>query len=187
MKHSHLEAVGLARVVAALALAAMFSLGALGQTPQAPPQGGPPGGGRGGGRGGFGPQLPPEQRAEVNRINAALQSEADAVTKANAALIGATFSLPVDKDKIARANDELAKAREAWATKAAKLFADTQASDKKLSADAIAVLVQSASGRGGFGFGRRGGGFEPGERGRRGSRRGADGPGATGRGGEGGR
>jgi hypothetical protein len=116
--------------------------------------------------------LPPEQRAEVDRINAALQSEVDAVTKANATLIAATFSLPVDKDRITKANDELAKAREAWATKAAKLFADTQASDRKLSADAIAVLVQSASGRGGLGPGRRGGGFERGERGRRGGRRG---------------
>ena len=119
------------------------------------PGGGPRGGGRGGGRGGFfGPQLPPEQQAEVDRINAALDAESKAVTAANSNLVAATFSTPVDKEKIAKANEELTKARSAWAAQASKLFAETQASDKKLSQDAINRLVMmSSGGRGGRGFG----------------------------------
>ena len=79
-----------------------------------------------------------------------------------------TFSTPADKAKVVEANNALAAARATWATKAPKLFTETQASDKKLSADAIARLVQTASGRGG-----RGGpppGMDPrsGARGRRG-------------------
>ena len=136
------------------------------------PRGGPRGGARGGGRGGFfGPQLPPEQQAEVDRINTALDAEAKAVTVANSNLVVAAFSSPVDKEKIAKANSELAKAREAWATKASKLFAETQASDKKLSRDAINRLVQTSSGgRGGRGFGPPG--FGPGSPGGPGGPRG---------------
>ena len=86
--------------------------------------------------------------------NTALDAEAKAVTVANSNLVVAAFSSPVDKTTIAKANDELAKARAAWATKASKLFAETQASDKKLSQDAINRLVQTSSGaRGGRGFG----------------------------------
>lgn len=131
-----------------------------GQT-QAPPgegQRGPGGrgGGRAGGRGGFfGPQLPPEQQTEVDRIVAALDAESKAITSASSNLVVATFSTPADKEKIARANDELTKARAAWAAKASKLFAETQASDKKLSQDAINRLVMMSSG-GGRGFGRGG-------------------------------
>ena len=152
--------------IAALLLVANFSSPAQqpGDAPGAPPRGaggpggpggGQRGGGRDGGRGGFfGPQLPPEQQAEVDRINTALDAEAKAVTVANSNLVVAAFSSPVDKTTIAKANDELAKARAAWATKASKLFAETQASDKKLSQDAINRLVQTSSGaRGGRGFG----------------------------------
>ena len=136
-----------------------------GQQPGQGPGGGPRGGGRGGGRGGFfGPQLPPEQQAEVDRINAALEAETKTVTVANSNLVAATFSTPVDKEKIAKANEELTKARSAWAAKASKLFAETQASDKKLSQDAINRLVMmSSGGRGGRGFGPPG--FGPGGRG----------------------
>ena len=124
---------------------------------QAQQPGGPagPGGPRGGGRGGpGGPQLPAEQQAEVDRIMAALDAETKAVTMANSNLIAATFSTPTDKEKIAKANEELTKTRAAWAAKAAKLFAENQASEKKLSQEAIARLVQmSSGGRGGRGFG----------------------------------
>ena len=155
----------------AAALLLVASVSAPAQQPGGPNQQ-PPGegqrggrgrGGFGGGRGGlFGPQLPAEQQAEVDRITAALDAEAKAVAAANSNLVAATFSTPVDKAKIAKANDELTKAREAWAAKASKLFAETQASDKKLSQDAIARLVQMSSGRGGRG------GFGPGGPGGRG-------------------
>src|SRR5262245_106062 len=84
------------------------------QPPGAPAQqpGGGPGGqqGRGSGRGAFfGPLLPPAQQAEVDRINAALDAESKAVTAANSNLVVATFGTPVDKEKIAKANEELAK------------------------------------------------------------------------------
>ncbi len=132
--------------------------GGPGQQQQPGARGGQGRGGFGRGRGGFfAPQLSPEQRAEVDRINAALDAETIAVAVANSNLVVATFSTPVDKDRIAKANEELAKTREAWATKASKLFAETQASDKKLSPEAIAALIQSASGRGGRG----GRGFGP--------------------------
>ena len=141
--------------------------GAGGPNQQPPGEGQRGPGGRGGGRGGFfGPQLPPEQQAEVDRIIAALDAESKAVTAANSNLIAATFSTSMDKEKIAKANEELTKAREAWATKASKLFAETQASDKKLSQDAINRLVQMSSGRGGRGFGPPG--FRQGGPGRRG-------------------
>src|SRR5262245_5286366 len=174
-------------ISAAFLLAATLSLEAQQQPGGATPdqqQGQGPRGGQGRGRGGrggfFGPQLPPEQQAEVDRINAALEAETKAITVANSNLVVATFSTPADKDKIAQANEELTKAREAWTTKASKLFAETQASDKKLSEDAInrLVMMSSGGGRGGRGFGPGGfgrGGFGPGGPG-----------GAEGRGGAGG-
>jgi hypothetical protein len=119
--------------------------------------------------------LPDDQQAEVDRITTALEVENAAVTLASSNLVVATFSVPVDKSKIAQANDELAKAREVWLTKASKLFAETQASDKKLSSEAIAVLAQRASGRGGRGrfgppgFGRGGPGGQGAGSGRRGA------------------
>ena len=143
------------------------SAGARNQQPPGEGQRGPSG--RGGGRGGgfFGPQLPPEQQAEVDRIIAALDAESKAVTAANSNLVATTFNTPTDKEKIAGANDELTKARAAWAAKASKLFAETQSSDKKLRQEAIARLVQmSSGGRGGRGFGPPG--FGPGGAGRRG-------------------
>jgi hypothetical protein len=100
--------------------------------------------------------LSAEDRAEVDRINAALEPETTAINTASSNLVLVTFTTPVDKDKIAQANDELAKARQAWVEKASRLFAETQASDKKLSSNAVAFLVQSAGGRGRGGFGRFG-------------------------------
>jgi hypothetical protein len=161
----------------ALLLAIPFS--GLAQQPDGPAAGPQSGGGRGAGqgRGGFGgrgfrfggPALPAEQQAEVDRINIALQAENAAVTMASSNLVAATFITPLDKEKIGKANEELAKARQAWAMKASRLVAEAQASDKKLSTNAIAVLVQNAGGRGGrggfgrFGFGAGGsGGFPPG-------------------------
>ena len=158
-------------VIATLLLANMSSpaqqpAGAAPGAPDGP--GGPRGGGRGG-RGGFGffgPQLPPEEQAEVDRIIGALDAETKAITAANSNLVVATFSSPSDKDKISKANEELTKARAAWAAKASKLFAETQASDKKLSQDAINRLVQmSSGGRGGRGFGFGGPGGPGGRRG----------------------
>jgi hypothetical protein len=127
--------------------------------------GGPGGRGGGGGRGGFfGPPLPPEQQALVDKFNTELAAENTAVTLANSNLVAATFSTPKDDAKIATANQALAKAREAWAMKASALFAKTQASETKLSEEAIARLVATASGRGGRG-GRGGPGGGPGGRG----------------------
>jgi len=128
--------------------------------------GGPGGrGGRGGGRGGFfGPPLPPEQQALVDKINTELAAENLAVATASSNLVAASFITPKDAAKITAANNALAKAREAWATKASTLFTKIQSSDTKLSEEAIARLVATASGRGG-----RGGGFGgPGGRGPRG-------------------
>jgi hypothetical protein len=141
----------------------------LAQPADGPPNAGQPGTGGGRGRGGFGgrgfrfggPALPAEQQAEVDKINAALRVENSAINVASSNLVVATVTSPADKEKIAKANDELSKAREAWAAKASQLLAENQASDKKLSSNAVAVLVQSASGRGGRGmFGRFG--FPPG-------------------------
>jgi hypothetical protein len=107
------------------------------------------------GRGGpGGPPLPAEQQAEVDRIVAALDAETKAVSVANSNLIAATFATPTNKEKITKANDELTRTRAAWAAKASKLFADNQASDKKLSQEAIARLIQISSG--GRNFGPRG-------------------------------
>src|SRR5436309_14618490 len=142
---------------ALMVLAAGISL--LAQAPGEP--GGPGGTGGRGGRGGggfFGPALPPEQQALVDKINAELVAENAAVTVANSNLVVVSFITPKDSAKITEANKALAKAREAWAAKASKLVAQIQASDHKLSKDAIARLVTSASGRGGRGgFGGRGG------------------------------
>ena len=157
--------------LAAVTLLLVSTISTQAQQPPGPgpggPEGGPRGGGRGGGRGGFGffgPQLPPEQQAQVDRINKELDVEAKAVTSANSNLVTATFSTPADKEKIAKANEELTKARSTWAAQASKLFAETQASDKKLSQDAINRLVMmSSGGRGGRGFGPPG--FGPGGRG----------------------
>jgi hypothetical protein len=107
--------------------------------------------------------LPPEQQAEVDRIIAALDPETRAVTVANSNLVVSTFGLPLAREKIAKANEELAKARTAWAAKASKLFVENQSSEKKLSSDAINRLIQISSGRSGrggppgFGFGGPGG------------------------------
>jgi len=116
---------------------------------------GGPGGLRGGGRGGpGGPPLPAEEQAEVDRIMAALDAETKAVTAASSNLIAVTFNTPADQEKIGKANQELTKARSGWAAKASKLFVENQASEKKLSQEAIARLVQmSSGGRGGRGFG----------------------------------
>ena len=121
-----------------------------------PAPGGPGGpGGRGGGRGGFfGPPLPPEQQALVDKINTELAAENLAVAAASSNLVAASFITPKDTAKITEANNALAKAREVWATKASTLFTKIQSSDTKLSEEAIARLVATASGRGG-----RGGGF----------------------------
>lgn len=130
------------------------------------PPGNPPGG-PGGGRGGRGgPQLPPEQQAEVDRILSALDAETKAVTAANSNLVAAAFSTPVNQTKITQANETLSRARAAWAAKAAQLLAATQASDKKLSPEAIARLAQMSrsggSGRSGPpGFGGGGGSGRP--------------------------
>jgi hypothetical protein len=120
--------------------------------------------------------LPPEQQALVDKFNTELAAENAAVTLANSNLVVATFSTPKDDAKITAANQVLTKAREAWATKASALFAKTQASETKLSEEAIARLVATASGRGG-----RGGGF--GGPGGRGGGPGGRGPGGGGRGG----
>jgi hypothetical protein len=107
----------------------------------------------------FGPQLPPEQQAEVDRLTAALEASTRAVAAANSNLVATTFSSPTDKGKIATAHEDLAKARSAWASQASKLFAETQATDRKLSQDAINRLVQLfGGGRGGRGLGPPGGG-----------------------------
>ena len=67
-------------------------------------------------------------------------------------LVVITFTAPTDKAKITLANEGLTKARSAWAAKASQLFTETQASDKKLSQDAIGRLVMlSSGGRGGRG------------------------------------
>jgi hypothetical protein len=176
----------LTSTAATLLLASWFSALAQEQ-PVGPAPDQPPGRGRGGrgfGGGGFrfgGPMLSAEERAEVERINTALQPETTVVSEATSNLVVATFADPVDKEKIARANEELSKARAAWATKAARLFAETQASDKKLSSNAVSFLVQSASGRGGrggfppFGFGPGAPGGFRGPRGDDGTRGGARG------------
>ncbi len=141
----------------AAALLLVTSVSLLAQPAPGEP-GGPGGRAGGGGRGGFfGPALPPEQQALVEKINAELAAENTAVTVANSNLVVAAFSTPKDDAKISAANQTLAKAREAWATKASALFARTQASETKLSADAIARLVATASGRGGRGGGGGGG------------------------------
>ena len=136
-----------------MVLATSISLLAL-----APSEPGGPGGTGGRGGGGFlGPALPPEQQALVDKINAELAAELAAVTVASSNLVVASFITPKDSAKITEANSALAKAREGWAAKASKLVAQIQASDNKLSDDAIARLVASASGRGGRdGFGGRG-------------------------------
>ena len=148
---------------AAAALLLVTNVSLLAQ-PAPPEPGGPGGRGGRGGRGGpFGPALPPEQQALVDKINAELAAENAAVTVASSNLVVVSFITPKDSAKITEANNALAKAREAWAAKASKLVAQIQASDHKLSKDAIARLVTSASGRGGRGgFGGRGG---PGGRG----------------------
>lgn len=136
---------------------------------QQPPPG-PRGPGGPGGRGGpFGPQLPPEQQAEVDRLTTALEAEARAVTLASSNLVAITFTAPTDKSKITLANEALTKARSAWAAKASQLFAETQASEKKLSQDAInRLVVLSSGGRGGRGgppgFGGPGGAPPPANR-----------------------
>jgi hypothetical protein len=105
--------------------------------------------------------LPPEQQALVDKFNTDLAAENLAVTAASSNLVAASFITPKDAAKITEANNALAKAREAWATKASTLFTKIQSSDTKLSEDAIARLVATSSGRGG-----RGGGFGgPGGRG----------------------
>ncbi|MBI1176492.1 hypothetical protein GC207_03530 [bacterium] len=137
----------LASTVAALLLAG--SVTAFGQQQQGARPGGPPG------RGGFpfGPRLSQDDLKAIQKINDALEDESDAVTKANSNLVAAAFSTPVNEAKIKAANDELAKAREVWANKASKLMAEMQASDHKVSEQAIAILIRQASGRGMFGFG----------------------------------
>jgi hypothetical protein len=108
--------------------------------------------------------LPPEQQALVDKINTELAAENLAVATASSNLVAASFITPKDAAKITAANNALAKAREVWATKASTLFTKIQSSDTKLSEEAIARLVATASGRGG-----RGGGFGgPGGRGPRG-------------------
>ena len=162
---------------AAAALLLVTSVSLLAQ-PAPAGQGGPGGPGGPGGRGGrggpFGPALPPEQQALVDKLNTELAAENAAVTAASSNLIAATFITPKDEAKIIAANQALAKAREAWATKASALFAKTQASDAKLSEEAIAQLVATASGRGGRGG--RGGFGGPGGRGPGGGGRGAPPP-----------
>jgi len=152
---------------AAAALLLVTSASLLAQPAPGEP-GGPGGRGGRGGRGGFfGPPLPPEQQALVDKFNAELAAENRAVTVASSNLVVATFSTPKDAARITTANQVLAKAREAWAMKASALFAKTQASETKLSEEAIAQLVATASGRGGRGGrGGPGGGFGgPGGRG----------------------
>lgn len=168
---------------AAAVLLLAGSLSVFGQQQQGRGPGGPggPGGPPGrGGRGGFpfGPRLSPEEMAAVQKINQALEAENAAVTTANSNLVAAAFTTPTDEAKIKAANDDLAKAREAWANKASKLMAENQASDHKLSEGAVAMLVRMSSGRGMFGFGPPPG-FGRGGRGRGGF--GSGGPQAGGR------
>ena len=133
-----------------LVCAAILLLASLSPLAQQPA--GVPGGGRGGRGGLFGPPLPPEQQAEVERITTALDAESKAVAVASSNLVAISFGTPIDNVKINQANEELSKVRTAWAKKAAKLIAETQASDKKLSQEAINRLVQmNTGGRGGRG------------------------------------
>lgn len=131
---------------AAAVLLLAGSLSAFGQQQQGRGRGGP---------GGFpfGPRLSQEDMAAVQKITSALETENAAVATANSNLVAAAFSTPTDEAKIKAANDKLASAREAWASKASKLMAENQASDHKLSKGAIAMLVRISSGRGMFGFG----------------------------------
>ncbi len=161
--------------LAAAALLLASSLSVVAQPGPGGP-GGPPG--RGGRGGGFGPQLPEEQMALVQKIGQALEAENEAVNVASSNLVAVSFSTPKDDGKIKSANAALSKARETWAMKASKLVAETQASDTKLSDDALAMLVRSASGMGGRG---RGFGGPPGMRpGGPGGQRGPGGPGGRG-------
>jgi hypothetical protein len=126
--------------------------------------GGP--GGRGGRGGPFARALPPDQQALVDRIQRELAEEAKAVAAASSNLVAASFLVPKDAGKITEASNALAKARETWATKASRLVAQIQASDTKLSEEAMARLVSDASGRsgrGGPGRGLRGPGRPAGE------------------------
>lgn len=144
-----------------LSLAAAACLVTLASV-SAQPADGPGGpGARRGGRG-FGPQLPPEQMSAINTINSKLTAEALAVTVASSNLVAASFNTPKDEAKIVQANSALAKAREAWATKASALFAAQQASTNKLSADAIAQLIATAPGGRGLGGGGRGSNLDAG-------------------------
>src|SRR5438093_12466823 len=144
---------------AAAALLLVINVSLLAQPAPGEPGGSGSRGGRGGRGGPFGPALPLEQQALVDKINTALAAENTAVAVASSNLVVASFITPKDSTKITEANHALAKAREAWATKASKLVAQIQVSDKKLSDDAIAQLVANANGRGGRGRGGPGGGF----------------------------
>jgi hypothetical protein len=152
----------------AAAICLITAASVLAQPPDGP-------GGKRGGRGG-GPALPPEQMAAINSINMELTAEALAVTLASSNLVASTYATPKDEAKIVTANNDLAKARGAWAAKASALFAKVQASTNKLSEAAIAQLVASAPGApggGGRGRGGPGGGFPGGPGGpERGGRRG---------------
>lgn len=132
-------------LAAALLLATAFPTFAQpGPANQAPP----------GARGarGFGPALPPDQQALVVRITSELAEQSQLVAAANSNLVAASFVVPKDLARITQANQELAKAREAWAAKASQLVARIQASETKLSDQAIARLVAATSGgRGGRG------------------------------------
>ena len=82
-----------------------------------------------------------------------MAAEISALSAASTELRAATYALPKDQVRIAAASTALAKAREAWATKASALFAELQASTNKLSEAAIAQLIASAPGGGGRGRG----------------------------------
>ncbi len=116
-----------------------------------PGPGGRPEGGPGGRGGPNGQPLPPEQQALVDQITKELSHENLAVTIANSNLVAASFSVPVNAAKISEANSALTKARTAWATKASAVFAKIQASESKLSKEAINRLIAISNGRDGRG------------------------------------
>ncbi len=175
MKPMHSFQSATAAVLLFVTASAALAQPGPGGAPGAP--GGAPGGrgGAGGGRGGMMPQLPPEQQALVDQINSSLAAENLAVSLATSNLVAASFTTPKDSAKITEANNALTKAREAWANKAAAAVAKAQASETKLSPEAIQQLIAMSSGRGGGGRGGRGGFGGPGVAG--GGRGGRGGPG----------
>ena len=121
-----------------------------------------------------------EQQAALDEIAATLANEVAAVATATTAFQATVYALPKDEAKIVAANNALAAARAAWATKATGEFARVQATTNKLGDAAIAQLVAAGVGgaRGAAAGGRGGGGGGAGGAG--GAARGGAAPGAGG-------